>query len=168
MQQFVYYLKYVLRDHYLYYFFKVYMFDLPVCVYNMCWPCMIATILPATGNKPNCFISAEGMLTIIWRVLLCCYLFCWFYMLTNHLLKKKRFTHVLKVKSNWSQFDIILSMIVGSVTLSINLSVGNVICRCKETQKHANVKLLCIPTNEVSRTERYLQFLLVLPHIGQD
>ena len=30
MQKFVYYLKYVLRDHYFYYFFKVYMFDLPV------------------------------------------------------------------------------------------------------------------------------------------
>ena len=38
---------------------------------------------------------------------------------------------------------------LGSVTLSINLSVGNVIYRCKETQKHANVKLLCIPTTRL-------------------
>ena len=49
---------------------------------------MIATILPATGNKPNCFISADGMLTIIWRVLCVVIFFVDFYMLINHLVNK--------------------------------------------------------------------------------
>ena len=57
--------------------------------------CMIATIPLATGNKLNCFISASGMLAIVWHcVLLFCCFFCVcflliFYMLINHLLKKK-------------------------------------------------------------------------------
>ena len=29
--------------------------------------CMIATIPLATGNKLNCFISARGMLAIVWH-----------------------------------------------------------------------------------------------------
>ena len=58
--------------------------------------CMIATIPLATGNKLNCFISANGMLAIVWHcVLLFCCFFCVcflliFYMLINHLLKKKK------------------------------------------------------------------------------
>ena len=61
----------------------------------MYWLCMIATIPLATGNKLNCFISASGMLAIVWHcVLLFCCFFCVcnlviFYMLINHLLKKK-------------------------------------------------------------------------------
>ena len=57
---------------------------------------MIATIPLATGNKLNCFISARGMLAIVWHcVLLFCCFFCVcflliFYMLINHLLKKKK------------------------------------------------------------------------------
>ena len=53
---------------------------------------MIATIPLATGNKLNCFISARGMLTIVWHcalvLLFCCLFFVDFYMLCNHLLKK--------------------------------------------------------------------------------
>ena len=58
--------------------------------------CMIATIPLATGNKLNCFISASGMLAIVWHcVLLFCCFFCVcflliIYMLINHLLKKKK------------------------------------------------------------------------------
>ena len=38
--------------------------------------CMIATIPLATGNKLNCFISASGMLAIVWHcVLLFCFCF---------------------------------------------------------------------------------------------
>ena len=33
----------------------------------MCCPCMVATISLPTRNKLNCFISARGMLTIIWH-----------------------------------------------------------------------------------------------------
>ena len=40
----------------------------------MYWLCMIATIPLATGNKLNCFISARGMLAIVWH---CVLLFCW-------------------------------------------------------------------------------------------
>ena len=64
----------------------------------MYWLCMIATIPLATGNKLNCFISARGMLAIVWHCVLlffCCFFvfFCVcflliFYMLINHLLKK--------------------------------------------------------------------------------
>ena len=56
---------------------------------------MIATIPLATGNKLNCFISARGMLALVWHcvLLFCCSFFCVFfvdfYMLINHLLKKK-------------------------------------------------------------------------------
>ena len=39
----------------------------------MYWLCMIATIPLATGNKLNCFISARGMLAIVWH---CVLLFC--------------------------------------------------------------------------------------------
>ena len=42
----------------------------------MYWLCMIATIPPATGNKLNCFISASGMLAIVWH---CVLLFCCFF-----------------------------------------------------------------------------------------
>ena len=67
-----------------------------ILYYNMYWLCMIATIPLATGNKLNCFISARGMLAIVWHcvLLFCCCFFCVcflliFYMLINHLLKKK-------------------------------------------------------------------------------
>ena len=56
----------------------------------MYWLCMIATIPLATGNKLNCFISASGMLAIVWHCVLffcVCFLLI-FYMLINHLLKK--------------------------------------------------------------------------------
>ena len=58
----------------------------------MYWLCMIATIPLATGNKLNCFISARGMLAIVWHcvLLFCCFLLLIFYMLINHLLKKKK------------------------------------------------------------------------------
>ena len=43
---------------------------------------MTATIPLATGNKLNCFISAKGMLAIVWYcvLLFCCCFFCvcWF------------------------------------------------------------------------------------------
>ena len=69
-----------------------------ILYYNVYWLCMIATIPLATGNKLNCFISARGMLAIVWYcVLLFCYVFFVdFYMLINHLLKKnkkKQHTH---------------------------------------------------------------------------
>ena len=60
--------------------------------YNVYWLCIIATIPLATGNKLNCFISARGMLAIVWHcvLLFCCVFFVDFYMLINHLLKKKQ------------------------------------------------------------------------------
>ena len=47
----------------------------------MYWLCMIATIPLATGNKLNCFISARGMLAIVWHcvLLFCCFLLCVFF-----------------------------------------------------------------------------------------
>ena len=59
----------------------------------MYWLCMIATIALTTENKLNCFISARGMLAIVWHcvLLFCCFFVCFlliFYMLINHLLKK--------------------------------------------------------------------------------
>ena len=36
----------------------------------MYWLFMIATIPLATGNKLNCFISARGMLAIVWHCVL--------------------------------------------------------------------------------------------------
>ena len=36
----------------------------------MYWLCMIATSSLATGNKLNCFISARGMLAIVWHCVL--------------------------------------------------------------------------------------------------
>ena len=58
----------------------------------MYWLCMIATIPLATGNKLNCFISARGMLAIVRHCVLLCFCVGFlliFYMLINHLLKKK-------------------------------------------------------------------------------
>ena len=60
----------------------------------MYWLCMIATIPLATGNKLNCFISARGMLAIVWHCVLLFFCVCFlliFYMLINHLLKKKNY-----------------------------------------------------------------------------
>ena len=60
----------------------------------MYWLCMIATIPLATGNKLNCFISASGMLAIVFGIVCCCFVVFYvcflliFYMLINHLLKK--------------------------------------------------------------------------------
>ena len=47
----------------------------------MYWLCMIATIPLATGNKLNCFISARGILAIVWHcvLLFCCFLLCVFF-----------------------------------------------------------------------------------------
>ena len=73
----------------------------------MYWLCMIATIPLATGNKLNCFISASGMLAIVWHcVLLFCCFFCVcflliFYMLINHLLQKK---NILQFRTFWGVF----------------------------------------------------------------
>ena len=58
----------------------------------MYYLCMIATIPLATGNNLNCFINARGMLTILWHcafVLFFVVFFVDFYMLINHLLKKR-------------------------------------------------------------------------------
>ena len=48
----------------------------------MYWLCMIAAIPLATGNKLNCFISASGMLAIVWHMhcvlLFCCFFVCVF------------------------------------------------------------------------------------------
>ena len=64
----------------------------------MYWLCMIAAILLATGNKLNCFISARGMLAIVWHCVLflffCVGFLLTFYMLINHLLKKKHFGNI--------------------------------------------------------------------------
>ena len=63
-----------------------------ILYYNVYWLCMIATIPLATGNKLNCFISARGMLAIVWHCvfLFCCvFFFVDFYMLINHLSKQK-------------------------------------------------------------------------------
>ena len=58
---------------------------------------MIATILPATGNKPNCFISAGGNVN---NYLACAFVllsfFVDFYMLINHLLKKKNCLEIMQ------------------------------------------------------------------------
>ena len=52
--------------------------------------CMIATIPLATGNKLNCFISASGMLAIVWHcVLLFCWFFCVCFLLIFYMCKKK-------------------------------------------------------------------------------
>ena len=47
----------------------------------MYWLCMIATIPLATGNKLNCFISAMGMLAIVWHCVLLffCFFLCVFF-----------------------------------------------------------------------------------------
>ena len=73
-----------------------------ILYYHMYWLCtrMIATIPFATGNKLNCFISARGMLAIVWHcvLLFCCFFVCFFvdfYMLISHLLKKKQKKMVL-------------------------------------------------------------------------
>ena len=81
MQQFVYYLKSVVLDHYMYCFCNAYVVDLYLSVLNMCCLCMIATIyipLP-TRNKLNCFISAWGMLTIISIIWHCALLLLFFF-----------------------------------------------------------------------------------------
>ena len=57
---------------------------------------MIATIPLATGNKLNCFISARGMLAIVWH---CVWLFCCcFFLLILHVNKsssqKKKITTI--------------------------------------------------------------------------
>ena len=44
----------------------------------MYWLCMIATIPLATGNKLNCFISASGMLAIVWHCVLLFFLCVFF------------------------------------------------------------------------------------------
>ena len=44
----------------------------------MYWLCMIATIPLATGNKLNCFISARGMLAIVWHCVLFFLCVCFF------------------------------------------------------------------------------------------
>ena len=69
----------------------------------MYWLCMIATIPLATGNKLNCFISARGLLAIVWQLCWLCFV-CFlliFDMLINHLLKKKLtiLRHFLKIFS---------------------------------------------------------------------
>ena len=74
----------------------IYVFDLCLSVYNMCCPCMIATV-PLATRKKNCFINVMEVLTIIWHcafvVFFCALVLLFFsvdfYMLINHLLKKK-------------------------------------------------------------------------------
>ena len=61
---------------------------------------MIATIPLATGNKLNCFISARGMLAIVWHcvLLFCCFFLCVFFVDFLHVNKsssqKKRIKKV--------------------------------------------------------------------------
>ena len=63
-----------------------------VLYYKLYWLCMFVTILLATGNKLNCFISARGMLAILWHcvfvVVFCVFFVDFFHADYNHLLKK--------------------------------------------------------------------------------
>ena len=64
---------------------------MPICIiyYNMYWLCMIATIPLATGNKLNCFISARGILAIVWHCVLLffCFFLCVFFVDFLHVSK---------------------------------------------------------------------------------
>ena len=65
----------------------------------MYWLCMIATIPLATGNKLNCFISARGMLAIVWHcvLLFCCFFVCVFFV---------DFLHVNKSSSQKKKIEV--------------------------------------------------------------
>ena len=59
----------------------IYIYIYNILYYNLYWLCMMATIPLATGNKFNCFISARGMLAIVWHAVLlfyCCSFFVCF------------------------------------------------------------------------------------------
>ena len=53
-----------------------------IIYYIMYWLCMIATIPLATGNKLNCFISARGMLEIVWHCVLLFFFVCFLLIFT--------------------------------------------------------------------------------------
>ena len=63
----------------------------------MYWLCMIATIPLATGNKLNCFISARGMLAIVWH---CVLLFCFVCVFVDFLHVNKSSSQKKKKKSD--------------------------------------------------------------------
>ena len=56
----------------------------------MYWLCMIATIPLATGNKLNCFISARGMLAIVWHCVLFCVCFLLIFLHVNKSSSQKK------------------------------------------------------------------------------
>ena len=60
--------------------------------------CMIATIPLATGNKLNCFISASGMLAIVWHfvLLFCCFFLCVFFVDFLHVNKSSSQKYKIK------------------------------------------------------------------------
>ena len=67
------------------------MVDIYLSVYNMCCPCMIATIPLPTRSKLNCFISAWEMLAIIWHcAIVLLFFFVKFCNLIHHFPKEKR------------------------------------------------------------------------------
>ena len=74
----------------------------------MYWLCMIATIPLATGNKLNCFISASGMLAIVWHcvLLFCCFL-CVFFVDFLHVNKSSS-----QKKKNCSKTLVILCLCI--------------------------------------------------------
>ena len=65
----------------------------------MYWLCMIATIPLATGNKLNCFISARGMLAIVWHCVLLFFCVCFWLI----------FLHVNKSSSQKKKIEIEMS-----------------------------------------------------------
>ena len=95
MQQFVYYLKYVLRDHYMYYFFQgtlclTFLYVYIICVNNHVWllPFFLQLEISRTAS------SVQGECQQLFGM--CSYVvifFVDFYMLINHLLKKKRWKY---------------------------------------------------------------------------
>ena len=53
-----------------------------ILYYNVYGLCMIATIPLATGNKLNCFISARGILAIVWHCVLLFFSMCFLLIFT--------------------------------------------------------------------------------------
>ena len=74
----------------------------------MYWLCMIATIPLATGNKLNCFISARGMLAIVWHcvLLFCCFFLCVFFVDFLHVNKSsfQKKTYCIKTLKEYDAY----------------------------------------------------------------
>ena len=88
----------------------------------MYWLCMIATIPLATGNKLNCFISARGMLAIVWHcvLLFCCFLLCVFFV---------DFLHVNKSSSQKKKNIVQITVLINCVLLAYISLVGLIMLR---------------------------------------